>query len=114
MSNMEDFVKGLKFGDDMSPEQILNLFFQSEKNPKRKTKIDNPIELALLRAITNYIKKEGYTGTAKFLHDFQDYHEDYSVSQKGWLLELMSNTLSALRQQKQNSITNKLLGMEEK
>ena len=33
---------------------------------------------------------------------------------KDGCLELMSNTLSALRQQKQNSITNKLLGMEEK
>jgi hypothetical protein len=114
MSSLEEFTKGLKFGDETTDTSLLKDIIESKIGLNRKTKIDNALELAMLQAITNVVRRNGFIETFNFLNDFQIFFKELSVSQKGWLIELMSNTLSSIRQQKQTTFTNKMLGIEEK
>ena len=114
MSSLEEFTKGLKFGDETTDTSLLKDIIESKVGLNRKTKIENALELSMLQAITKVVRRNGFVQTADFLDDFQVYFKEVSVSEKGWLIELMSNTLSSIRQQKQTTFTNKMLGIEEK
>ena len=95
----------------MTNERTLQEFFDSVKHKYRKGKLENILELGMFLVLAKECEDSHLNMTAKTLRGFVDNQIDLSVSEKGWLLELMAGTIASVHQEKENSIFNRFLGI---
>lgn len=78
----------------------------SDEDVELKTEIKKPIKLAIFKSMADYLKKEGYTETAKIINNIIDNYLKYMVSHnrqsRAELVDSMKHLRYEQEQQKQS------------
>lgn len=101
-------------GDVASIEKILDKLLVKDKNLILKSDIENSRNFVMLYVIYEELKFKGLKRSAKTLETFLLRYIEVRVSRDRLSRKEVLDAISAVKREQSNSITSKLLGIDEK
>ena len=116
MSDSIEQIKGLMETnmDSASIEKIMDKLIVKDKNLILKTSIEDSLRFTTLMTLAYEFKKKGLKESYKTLWCFISRYIEVRVSDKRLSRTEILDAISAIKREQSNSITSKLLGINEK
>lgn len=105
---MTEILKNFKPTNDITVQQILNNLINSDKNLFLKTEIYNPMKLATLFSLAEYLKVKKYVKTHKLIKNFIEIYLKYMISNKRKSRSEVIQALTNLIQPKESLLDDKI------